>query len=320
MSNYRNLTIALAVVFSAIFSSCEKSYMQEVDALAPKVYLTSVDQGQILLKKNRVIIPPDSTMIRMPLGVARSGTQPGQQFLVSLTTSVTDIGNGNVPLPSSVLSQTEVDVPQNLNKGLFSIDIPMTLVKQNLGKKLAIRLSISNSTKYDLNPLLSSALVVLDVNDFFAPPPPSDPLPKYVIIDEALRDGWGNWGWSKEVDYSSLEQKKKGLSSAKVTYTDAWGGFQLHAPGDLGLDLTGYSSMKISIFTTATGDNKDIKLWVNEQGSTKGEKTLTLKGGTFTTFQIPLSELGNPASISDIVIQNQGTAELVMYIDDFGFN
>ncbi|MEO5910968.1 MAG: hypothetical protein ABIP95_08770 [Pelobium sp.] len=320
--NIKYTALPLLCIAIILLSSCEKSYMNEIDAIAPKVSLTPIEGGIFLLKKEKITIPADSSAINASFGVVRSGTQQGEAFKVDIITSASDIAAGSVALPSSVFSQTEVEISGSDNKGVLHMSIPMTFVKANLGKKLAIRMSIANPTKYELNSSLSSAMVILDVNDYFTPPPPPDPLPKYLIVDEVLRDGWGNWGWSREVDYTNSERKKKGSSSAKVTYTDAWGAFQVHAPGNnnVGVALAGYTTLKIAIYTSAAMDGKEVKLSVNELGNFKGEKVLKLKGGEFTTFLIPFSALGNPTSISDVIIQNQGTTGLVMYIDDFGFD
>ena len=84
--------------------------------------------------------------------------------------------------------------------------------------------------------------------------------------------------------------------------------------------MADYKSLKIYIYGGASSDGKSVKLWLNQNGSNVGEKMLTLKKGEFTTFTIPLTELGKPSAISDIVIQNQGNAGLTMFIDGFGFD
>jgi hypothetical protein len=303
----------------AVLSSCEKSYMDEIDSISPKLYLTPVQAGVIALTKEKISFNADSSVMSVSLGVARSGTQKGSSSTVSVTTETRDLPAGTEPLPSIILKQTQVVIPADSGAGIFQLQIPVSVLKSNLGKKLATRLSISNPTNYELNAALSSAIILLDVNNYYAAPPPPNPLPKYVIIDEKLADNWGNWGWDKTVDYSSAEQKLQGSKSAKVEYTGDWGGFQVHAP-DGNLNMAAYKTLKISIYGSTNSDGKTVKLSLSQSGAAVGEKTLTLKKDQFTTFTIPLAELGSPATLSDIHIQNQGTAGLVMYIDGFGFD
>ena len=310
--------MAVSCLVAAI-SSCKKSYMGEIDAIAPKLYLTPVQGGLITLTKEKVSFSADSSVMNVSLGVARSGTQKANTSQVTLRLEARDLPSEALPFPTDILKQTHVEIAADSGAATFHMQIPVSILKSNLGKKLATRLTISNPTNYELNPSLSSAIVLLDVNNFFDPPPPPNPLPKYVIIDEKLADNWGNWGWDKDVDYSNGEQKLQGTKSAKVSYTGDWGAFQVHAP-DGNFDLASYTTLKISIYGGANSDGKSLKLWLNQNGSDVGEKMLTLTQDQFTTYTIPLTELGEPATLSDIIIQNQGNAGLSMYIDGFGFD
>lgn len=160
-------SLMAATCVMAAITSCEKSYMDEIDAISPKLYLTPVQAGTITLNKERVKFNSDSTVINVPLGVARSGTQKAISSTVNLAVESRDLPSGSLSLPSSVLKQAQVDIPSEAQAGIFELQIPVGLLKSNPGKKFATRLSISNPTHYELNPSLSSVIVSIDVNDFF---------------------------------------------------------------------------------------------------------------------------------------------------------
>jgi hypothetical protein len=49
------------------------------------------------------------------------------------------------------------------------------------------------------------------------------------------------------------------------------------------------------------------------------KKELVLVPGAYTTYDIKLSDLGNPESVNELVLQNFGTANITIFVDDLGF-
>ena len=50
------------------------------------------------------------------------------------------------------------------------------------------------------------------------------------------------------------------------------------------------------------------------------KKALTVVPGVYTTYEIPLTDFGNnPADIAELVLQNYGTANITVYVDEVGF-
>lgn len=152
---------------------------------------------------------------------------------------------------------------------------------------------------------------------------------KYVIYDEALNQAnkWGKWGgWdTAEQDLSSSEHPKAGSKSFKIAYLGAYGAIQLHP--DVAFPLpNGYTSLKLSIYggANATATSQVAVYLKSDNGvdPTDAQKVkLVLVPGTYNSYQIPLSSFSNnPANINEFVIQNYGTANLTIYVDDIGFN
>lgn len=159
--------IIVASFILAAITSCKKSYMGEIDAIKPMLYLTPVQAGVISLNKERVTFSSDSSLVNVILGVARSGTQKASACKVSVAIESTNLPAGAIPLPNSILKQAQVDISGDSGSGTFELQIPVSMLKSNLGKHLAARLSITNSSSYEINPSLSSAVVLLDVSKFF---------------------------------------------------------------------------------------------------------------------------------------------------------
>jgi hypothetical protein len=73
----------------------------------------------------------------------------------------------------------------------------------------------------------------------------------------------------------------------------------------------------VSIYGGANSGGKQVQMYIKpKSGGTPPTKALTLVAGQWTTFEIPLSDLGSPADIDELVIQNMGNASLEMYVDD----
>jgi hypothetical protein len=152
---------------------------------------------------------------------------------------------------------------------------------------------------------------------------------KYVIFDEALNatDSWSKWGgWdTAEQVLPSTEHPKGGTNSFKIAYLGAYGAIQLH-PGVAFPLPNGYTSLKLSIYggANATATSQVAVYLKSDNGvdPTDAQKVkLTLVPGSYNSYQIPLSAFSNnPANINEFVIQNYGTANLTIYVDDIGFN
>lgn len=135
---------------------------------------------------------------------------------------------------------------------------------------------------------------------------------KFIVYDEALAPGWWVGGWGGTQEFDNTEVVKRGTYAIKRT-TDAWSGFQI-GNGGATIDLAnGYAAIKVSIQATTTGK---VLLAIN--GNYDGGKTLDVVAGEWIDFTIPFSELGSPATLNEIVIQEFSGAGNVLYIDDLG--
>lgn len=132
-----------------------------------------------------------------------------------------------------------------------------------------------------------------------------------MIYDEALRAGWTNVSTGSTVTLTNTTPVKNGVRSIKVAYTNA---------STLAFR---YSSAMSTTSTT------QLRFWVYN-ASTNGLKIFTVSGSgassapyyfkparnKWVEMIVSMSNLGNPANIQRVVIQNNSKSSFIMYFDD----
>ena len=140
---------------------------------------------------------------------------------------------------------------------------------------------------------------------------------KDIIYDESwnpLFAEWqGAWGASSSDD-ASTEKPKRGTRSIKISFGADWEGWQFTKSA--GPSLSGYRSIKLSIWAPAGSTGKVVNLIVSQGWG--APKSLTLTGNQWNEFTVPLKDVGNPAVLNHLALQNTGNGPLVIYVDDIG--
>lgn len=146
----------------------------------------------------------------------------------------------------------------------------------------------------------------------------------YVVYDNALNANWQKWGgWGAPTqDLANTEHASSGSTAIKVSFNDNYGALQLHPASTFAFPGV-YTKLKVSIYggDNATASSRVAIYMKDASDPSDAQKVkLTLVPGTYTTFEIPLSDFSNnPAKINEFVIQNYGTSNLTIYIDDIIF-
>jgi hypothetical protein len=144
--------------------------------------------------------------------------------------------------------------------------------------------------------------------------PPAGATAK-VIYADVLSAGWVNWSWSTKIVLNYANTVKVGKRSISATHQAQWAGLRVHTDTPL-----------------ATTGLRTVRFWVN--GGTRGGQALWLyvengkgwrspfvslptpKANTWTLVEVPLSQLGSPAVIADLAIQEAGgTYNRAFYVD-----
>ena len=137
---------------------------------------------------------------------------------------------------------------------------------------------------------------------------------KRIIYDDAMGEGfqlWGGWGGTQDLENTTIV--KRGTRSIKRV-TEGWSALQIWDSGstlNLGTDVT---AVKVSIYAETTG-----KLNIVFNGDAAHGKVIDVVAGQWLDFTIPVSEITNQTTLSQIWVQEFSGAGNVIYIDDFGF-
>jgi len=142
-----------------------------------------------------------------------------------------------------------------------------------------------------------------------ARPAMAEDLPLY---GDALLTGWADWSWDTTRGFSAVSPVKNGAYSLSVTFTAPWAGLYLHA--DTAVDTSGYDRLRFWIHGGTAG-NQQLRIVANGNDATS--VGISAQGGTWTQVSVPLSEIGNPAPLTDLYWQDTaGAAQPVFYLDD----
>ncbi|MAN28378.1 MAG: hypothetical protein CMH15_05860 [Mesonia sp.] len=144
---------------------------------------------------------------------------------------------------------------------------------------------------------------------------------KFVIYDDALKEGWWVGGWDGSEDFENTEQVKRGDFSIKRIYNGGYSGFQI-GNGGAPLPISDYSAVKVSIYGEQNVGN--LRFSINALNEQELGVILQVEEGQWNDFEISLDD---PALIgenelevfSQIVIQElSGNSNVIIYIDDLG--
>ncbi len=144
-----------------------------------------------------------------------------------------------------------------------------------------------------------------------------------IIYDDALENGWANWGWAT-INYANTSPVHSGSDSISVTIPSAWQGIQIWHPD---MDSTPYTNISFWLNGGSSGGQKLQVYGLLDAGGSQNQaqsaryylNSPTPIANTWQRYTVPLSALGvaNQANFTGFVIQDSaGTAEPTFYLDD----
>ena len=142
-----------------------------------------------------------------------------------------------------------------------------------------------------------------------------------IIYDDALENGWANWGWTA-LNYANTSPVHSGNDSISVTITNGWQGIQIwHSD----MDSTPYTNINFWLNGGSSGGQKLQVIGLLDAGGSQNQwqsatyQLAPLTASTWQQYTIPLSALGvaNHANFTGFVIQDySGSAKPTFYLDD----
>lgn len=127
--------------------------------------------GQILEAKNQINYEGSSSGLSIPLGISLASF-PGSTFYVDVETSADTIASlinqGILPENTVALSSGEFSIPSrvqvasNAKSANLALDIPWSVINNNLDNQLAIMVKLASSTLHVINQEKSYAILLID--------------------------------------------------------------------------------------------------------------------------------------------------------------
>ncbi len=141
----------------------------------------------------------------------------------------------------------------------------------------------------------------------------SQPQAVRIIFDDALAGSWANWSWDATINLNNSSPAHNGSTrSIAVTYTQPWGALYLHAASPV--STSGYETLRFFIHGGSSG-TRHVRVVANENPS--DVYAFTTVANTWTQFDVPLSAVGGPASLTALYWQDtSGSAQPIFYLDD----
>lgn len=137
---------------------------------------------------------------------------------------------------------------------------------------------------------------------------------KHVIFDDAMRGGWTNSSFSSTWDMAQSVIVRRGTTAIGHKYSVGFGAARFRCVPTF--STAGYTTLKISIYGGTGTAGKKVRITVTP---TKLSFDLILTQGSWTDYQIPLVNIGNPTAIDYITFQEFSGLASQIYIDDIGF-
>lgn len=141
-----------------------------------------------------------------------------------------------------------------------------------------------------------------------------------IVYGNGLNSGWSDWSWGITSNYAVTSPVHSAPDSLAVTYTSAWGG--LFLASSQVFDGSPYDTLQFWVHGGSQGGQK-VRLVLADGGYnllTDYAVDIPMTAGAWTQVKILLSDLGSPAQIGGIVLQDtSGGAQAKFYLDDITF-
>ncbi|RYZ25954.1 MAG: hypothetical protein EOO10_16880 [Chitinophagaceae bacterium] len=234
----------------------------------------------------RLTMPQITGMNPNPVDTSANLTITGTNLDLVSSVSFANVTNPVTNFVSQTATQLVVKVPSTALRGKLTF-------------------GIKNSTLTVQSPVDLTLNTLPPLADFAVP-----------IYTDALQNSFQDWSYTNTHDFTNTGRVRQGTRAIKAEYAgNGYQGITFHHGGS-GVSTTGYTKLEFSVYADAAANGQKLQIITN--GAYGGPTPqVTLIGGAWTTFSVPLSTMGSPATITEIVLQGanfQGT----VYIDHVG--
>lgn len=148
--------------------------------------------------------------------------------------------------------------------------------------------------------------------------PAGQAAPDLQIYTDALAGGWEDWSYfpTIAVDFDNPAPVHAGIRSIAVVFNETWAALSLRTSP--ALDASLYQSLRFWVYGGSGGTKLAVFVQQTDDGPGETAVTFTAAAGTWTLYDIPLTQLGDPAFIARVNFQDNenGNPLIPFYVDD----
>ncbi len=293
-----DLDLATKVYFTGVTAADTDFVSQSATQIVVKVPAATVN-GKVTLEAASGV----KTMSSMDLNVLMPAVTTMAPNPVDPQTNLTITGT-NLDLVDSITFQNANPVATFVSQS--DIKIVVTVPKGVTEGKITFGVLNSTLTVQSPDILMITGSI----------PPPVIAFPIYT--DAVVTSNWNGYtggGWGGNKDYGNTTPVREGDKSIKIDYVGGYGSpMQL---GGANVDVTTYTTFKISIYGAPGSNGKKVNLGINGTDA----YNIQVVEGKWTDYQIPISSLTTSGKITDIILKEySGTGGFTVYVDDIGLN
>ncbi|MGY3051874.1 hypothetical protein ACVWYG_000061 [Pedobacter sp. UYEF25] len=143
---------------------------------------------------------------------------------------------------------------------------------------------------------------------------------KALVYGDGYTTSWASTGYNSTTSEVGVNVKR-GTLALKCDFLGGYGAYRAGYSGpDINVAAAGITAIKLSIFGGPGSDGKKVNISLNDTYTDGKRVTLILTEGKYTDYIVPLSSLGSPTTLTEIILQEfSGFAPSTIYIDDIGF-
>ncbi|MCK6553443.1 hypothetical protein L6Q96_02485 [Candidatus Binatia bacterium] len=137
-----------------------------------------------------------------------------------------------------------------------------------------------------------------------------------AVYEDGLTGGWQDWSWAPvSIDLAATVPVHWGTNAIAVTFTGAWGGFQVgHVPQ---VDPGTATALRFFVHGGSAGGQQVLVRLGNNQTGALVEQGVSPVAGRWTEVDIPLAGLGTPTRVDYVFWHDQaGRSQPTFYLDD----
>lgn len=160
----------------------------------------------------------------------------------------------------------------------------------------------------------ATLLAALTLAGFGYPPAHAD----VTVYDDTLAAGWENWSYfgTIAVDFDNPAPVHAGTASIAVTFNEPFAALSLRTTPVV--DATTLAALHFWVYGGVGGTNLAVFTQPTDGGNASDIHTESAAAGVWTEVVVPMSALGNPATIARINVQDNGNGNLAatFFVDD----